>query len=141
MSSNVRLIYYSTATRNTSLTDLKDILFTARTNNSRQGVCGMLCYDNQYFLQVLEGHRETVSELFLEIADDPRHTDVVIVSCEPITEFVFDDWKMGYASSTEVFLSLLAELSQTEFDPEALDAQQMYNLLVHMSKHQSPEDE
>lgn len=140
MATNIRIIYYSTATRNTSLTELKDILVTARDNNAKEEICGMLCYDNQYFLQALEGDREVVSELFLDIADDPRHTDVVIVSCEPIEDCLFEDWKMGYASSTEAFLSLLAEMSQTEFEPGEMTAEQMFSLLVHMSKHQNKVD-
>jgi hypothetical protein len=78
----VRLLYYSRASREMSLSDLKDILGTARENNGSIDVCGMLCYDKLYFLQALEGERETVNELYLDIADDPRHDEIVIISYE-----------------------------------------------------------
>lgn len=54
----VRLPYYSKDSREMSLSDLKSILSTARQNNTRIDVCGMFCYDQQYFIQVLEGERE-----------------------------------------------------------------------------------
>ena len=46
----VRLVYYSHASREMSLSDLKSILDTARRNNQAEGICGMLSYEQQYFL-------------------------------------------------------------------------------------------
>ncbi|MCP3865958.1 MAG: blue light sensor protein, partial [Aestuariibacter sp.] len=36
----VRLVYYSHASREMSLSDLKSILDTARRNNQAEGICG-----------------------------------------------------------------------------------------------------
>jgi len=133
----VRLLYYSRASREMSLSDLKDILGTARDNNSSIDVCGMLCYDQLYFLQALEGDRETVNELYLDIADDPRHDDVVIISYEEVTEQVFPQWQMGYAGSSAQFSQLLQELGQTTFSPIDMTKEQAFSFLQKMSSFQS----
>jgi len=136
MTTIVRLIYLSSATRDMSLSDMKDILTIARKNNLSRGICGMLCYDNRYFVQALEGEREAVNELFFHIADDARHSDVMITSYEYIDKPAFKEWNMGYASSTPVFNDLLARLSQTEFEPTKLPPKQIYALLRHLSANQ-----
>ena len=133
----VRLLYYSRAVRDMSLADLKDILGTARDNNSSIDVCGMLCYDKRYFLQALEGARETVNELYLDIADDPRHDEVVIIAYEEVLEKVFPVWQMGYAGSSAQFTELLSELGQADFSPADMTAEQAVTFLQKMSAFQS----
>ncbi|TDF34977.1 BLUF domain-containing protein [Alteromonadaceae bacterium M269] len=136
MERKIRLVYFSQATRDMNLSDLKDILTAARENNREKDICGMLCYDNRYFVQALEGERGVVNDLFFHIADDPRHTDVVIASYEYIENTTFTNWNMGYASSTPVFVELLAKLKQTTFEPAKLTPKQTYALLRHLSAHQ-----
>ena len=136
MGALVRLVYYSSASREMSLSDMKDILTVARENNHSKGLCGMLCYDNRYFLQALEGEIEVLNDLFFSIADDPRHSDVIIVSYEYIEKQTFKEWNMGYAGSTPVFMQLLAKLNQNVFEPSQLSPKQIYALLRHLSAHQ-----
>lgn len=133
----VRLLYYSRASREMSLSDLKDILGTARDNNNSIDVCGMLCYDKRYFLQALEGEREAVNELYLDIADDPRHDDIVIISYDEVNENVFPQWQMGYAGSSAQFTALLNELNQVDFTPADMTADQAFRFLNVMSGAQS----
>jgi hypothetical protein len=133
----VRLVYYSRASREMSLSDLKGILGTARDNNNSIDVCGMLCYDKLYFLQALEGERAVVNELYLDIADDPRHDDIVIIDYSEITEPVFPKWQMGYAGSSAQFLALLKDLGQKEFRPSDMSSTQAFNFLKTMSGVQS----
>tara|TARA_R110002012_G_scaffold318732_1_gene537627 strand:+ start:2062 stop:2508 length:447 start_codon:yes stop_codon:yes gene_type:complete len=133
----VRLLYYSRASREMSLSDLKNILGTARDNNNSIDVCGMLCYDQQYFLQALEGDRETVNELYLDIADDPRHDDVVIISYNEVNEHAFPQWQMGYAASSAKFSALLKALGQTEFSPDNMTPEQAFTFLTEMAGAQT----
>jgi hypothetical protein len=119
-----------------SLSDMKDILTVARENNSGKGLCGMLCYDNRYFVQALEGEINAVNELFFHIVDDPRHSDVIIVSYEYIEKQTFKEWNMGYAGSTPVFMQLLAKLNQSVFEPADLSPKQVYALLRHLAANQ-----
>lgn len=133
----VRLLYYSRASKEMSLADLKDILGTARENNDSIDVSGMLCYDKRYFLQALEGERETVNELYLDISDDARHDEVVIISYKEVPELVFPQWQMGYAGSSAQFTELLKELGQANFLPSEMTEDQAFDFLQRMSGFQS----
>ncbi|WPC76255.1 BLUF domain-containing protein [Vibrio porteresiae] len=133
----IRLLYYSQATRDMSLSDMKAILEKARTNNHNQDICGMLCYDNNYFLQILEGDAAEVTDLFLTIAADERHHSVVIMGVQGIESRVFPQWDMGYAGSSDTLVKLMKEVGCDEFDPEALNFKQAATLLYELSKAQT----
>lgn len=133
----VRLTYYSRATRDMNLSDLRSILQSARNNNDELEVCGMLCYENRYFLQVLEGERETVNELYLDIADDPRHDDITIISYKECEDTGFGKWQMGYAAGSDDFYTLLRENGQVEFDPSEMTPHQAESFLQKMAKFQT----
>jgi hypothetical protein len=132
----IRLVYYSRALRDMSLQDIQNILTTARANNSDQDICGMLCYESNWFLQALEGDRDTVNELFLEIADDVRHEDVVIISYDYIDECIFPNWHMGYAANSGAVTEMLQSFGLTRFEPEKLDPEQALAFLQNMSGQQ-----
>ncbi|MEM7217234.1 MAG: BLUF domain-containing protein [Pseudomonadota bacterium] len=132
----IRLTYFSKAVRDMSLQDIQDILGTARSNNADLEVCGMLCYESRWFLQTLEGDRDDVNELFLEIADDPRHDDVVISSYEYVDQRQFPDWHMGYAASSGAVNAMLLEFGMESFDPPAMTADQSVAFLSAMSQRQ-----
>ncbi|WP_269520298.1 BLUF domain-containing protein [Alteromonas sp. BMJM2] len=132
----VQLLYFSRASREMSLADLKSVLESARKNNTNLEVSGMLCYDRRYFLQALEGERDVVNELYLDIADDPRHDEVTIISYCNVEKLSFDQWKMGYASSSAEFNKLLSEMGQQDFLPAEMSEEQAFHFLKHMSKSQ-----
>lgn len=52
--------------------------------NRDRDITGMLVFDGQYFMQVLEGPRQKVTALYELIQTDPRHEEVVTVLDEPI---------------------------------------------------------
>lgn len=134
----IRLTYLSKATRDMNMQDIQDILTVARDNNQGLEICGKLCYDQRYFLQTLEGPRDDVNELFLEIADDPRHDDVVIISYEYIDATTFSSWDMGFAPATDAFYKLLNDVGQNTFDPRALTPEQAVSFLSGLSEqHQT----
>ena len=120
-----------------SLADLKSILDAARKNNSDLDVCGMLCYEKKFFLQALEGERETVNELYLDIADDPRHDEVVIISYAEVDAATFPQWQMGYAGSSAEFTALLEDLGQNDFSPNEMNGEQALDFLQKMSGFQT----
>jgi len=130
----IRLTYMSRATRDMSLQDIQDILTVARENNQGIDICGMLCYDQRYFLQTLEGDREQVNELFLDIADDPRHDDVVIIGYEYIDATTFGSWDMGFAPASDEFYRLLNEVGQNAFDPAEFTPEQAVGFLTKLAE-------
>ena len=91
----VRLLYASRAAAAVDDDALAAILRQCRANNPALGVTGVLCFSGGLFMQVLEGGRSVVNRIYNGIVADPRHTDVVLLSYEEISERRFAGWSMG----------------------------------------------
>jgi hypothetical protein len=92
-------------------------------NNPDKGLTGMLLHGNGTFLQVLEGEDAIVDGLIETIARDPRHTDMKIVSREPISSRQYADWSMGFERVTDRTLESIPGLRNfglRDFTPEYL---------------------
>lgn len=116
----VRLLYASRAVEPLTQEVVDQILAVSRKDNPAHGVTGLLCYSGDIFMQVLEGGREAVSALYNRIASDPRHTDVVLLRYEEITERRFASWSMGQVNLARVNPAILLKYStKAELDPYA----------------------
>lgn len=71
------LIYRSRASEQLTAADLSRIVKAARARNEGRWVTGILLFDGEYFLQMLEGPDEAVQALYERIAADARHVQVV----------------------------------------------------------------
>ena len=91
-----QLVYVSRASSEMGTDALDEILSTARTNNSKRNVTGMLLFHEGSFIQVLEGEQSEVESLFEKIRLDPRHVDESVVLRTEVDERAFDGWSMGY---------------------------------------------
>jgi hypothetical protein len=109
----VRLLYASKAVDNVSQEELLKILSQSKANNPLIGITGVLCSSGLIFLQCLEGGRMEVNALYNLIAADSRHSDVVILSYEEISERNFASWSMGLVKLEQVNPSLLLKYSET----------------------------
>ena len=69
----VRLLYASRAAVPLTTPIVDSIMEQSRENNPRQGITGLLCFSGDIFIQVLEGGRDAVCELFNTIVRDDRH--------------------------------------------------------------------
>jgi hypothetical protein len=98
----VRCIYASRAAQAVSPVMIDDILEKSRTCNPASGITGILCYSGDVFIQVLEGGRDEVCELYNKIAGDRRHTNVRILVYEEIRERKFCNWSMGHVDLSKV---------------------------------------
>ena len=76
---------------------------------------GVLCFSEGLFLQLLEGGRLPVSQLYNRIANDPRHRDVMLLSYEEIGERKFAGWSMGQVNLSHLNASLLLKYSGDRF--------------------------
>ena len=95
MKNLIQLLYLSKSAPGVGSSDLADILATSSRKNQALGITGILCHKGGYFLQLLEGEETSVLELYLKIARDPRHTDLVIISISTATSQIFEGWAMG----------------------------------------------
>lgn len=88
------LIYKSKATKPIDKKNLRDILYTSLEQNRSAGVRGALLATRSHFLQFLEGDFEAVNETFFRIVQDPRHTEIRLISFGPVPKNHFSGWRM-----------------------------------------------
>ena len=101
-----------------------DILRQSKGHNPALGVTGLLCYSGGIFIQALEGGRSAVNALYLKIARDPRHHDLVLLSYEEIHERRFAGWAMGQVNLARLNPALLLKYSATPaLDPYSVSGQ------------------
>lgn len=114
----VRLLYASRAVAGLSADELNVILKRSRAYNPDHGVTGVLCYADGVFMQVLEGGRDIVNELYKQIVTDPRHSDVVIVKYDEISERQFAGWSMGQVTLSRLNPGLVLKYCKSsKLDP------------------------
>lgn len=92
-----QLVYVSKPTAEMPVTEVRELLVKARINNHFKDISGILLFDGETFLQVLEGLEDAVLALFDKIAQDPRHTQVEALFQRSIEARDFDGWSMGLA--------------------------------------------
>jgi hypothetical protein len=96
-----RIIYKSIACAPFSETELKKLLVASRLRNAEAGLTGMLIYDRETFLQMLEGDMAPTFKTFARIERDPRHKDISVLLRDPnAADRAFGDWSMGYAGGS-----------------------------------------
>ena len=76
----VRLLYASRAVVPFSDEELGQVLRQSRESNPALGITGVLCYSEGIFMQVLEGGRGPVNEVYARIAADIYRHDIAIIS-------------------------------------------------------------
>jgi hypothetical protein len=92
----LQMIYTSEAKKKFSPGELQALMLTARHNNDRSGITGMLLYEDGTFLQVLEGENEVVETTYQRIAADKRHDKIMLIARFEIDHRSFHDWEMGF---------------------------------------------
>lgn len=114
----VRLLYASRVTAPLSASMMDSILEQSARNNPRQGITGILCYSEDLFMQVLEGGRDEVCDLYNTIVRDERHLDVRILIYDEIQERRFGGWTMGQVNINKVNPALLLKYAEkAELNP------------------------
>jgi hypothetical protein len=108
----VRCLYASRPVTPVQAEMLDQILEQSRRNNPPRGITGLLCFTSDVFVQVIEGGRDQVCELFNAIVCDSRHKDVRLLSYEEIAERRFPGWSMGQVNLNSVNRALLLKYSE-----------------------------
>jgi len=111
----IRLLYISRSVGPQTSTVTGSILKTSLTNNRINQITGILCQGVGFFIQVLEGERNNVNELFLKIANDRRHKNVELISFEEVTLRKYPKWLMAHIDLSE--MDPMVALKHPEFDP------------------------
>lgn len=136
----IRLIYASETAATMGPTEVESLLAHARRNNRLRDITGMLIFDSRYFLQVLEGGRQAVSDLYGRLAQDTRHQRLMLLQAEPIIQRRFVGWSMGFVAADALGRSLmLRHSSSSHFNPFQMSASAAAALLTELSEKTSVE--
>lgn len=129
-----RLVYHSQRNRSVAL-DTKQLIATAQRCNSRDSLTGMLHFDGQNFIQVLEGGRAELSATYHRIANDPRHTNLILISCTEVRERLFPNWSMGLheASNERVKETYMRYFATTRIDPKQVNVDSLLDVLQDLA--------
>ncbi len=81
--------------------------------NSKNDITGILLYNEGFFLQVLEGDKNTLHHLMELIQRDTRHQELLIILDKPIQHRIFKHYSTGFSiiENTEAIKDLNAYLS------------------------------
>lgn len=131
----VRLIYASRPVRPFGIREMVDLLDNCRQCNRGQDITGMLAFNNDGFLQVLEGSAERVNALYHRIAVDPRHHQLSLIAFSEVSEREFSDWSMAALDVVGLdarrrAATLMQFGTSAVFDPFTLNASSALRLMV-----------
>jgi hypothetical protein len=129
-----RLVYYSQRNPSERL-DVKELIQTCQRNNARSNLTGILHYNGDHFLQVLEGGRAEISAIYHRIARDTRHSNIILISCMDVRERMFPVWSMGLhegmdASTRSIYLRYFAT---DDVNPETVNVDSLLDVLQDLS--------
>ncbi|MEL6266605.1 MAG: BLUF domain-containing protein [Pseudomonadota bacterium] len=91
----ISLVYISRSLVGARSPEMDSIAATSQRKNQLCGLTGFLYYDNEAFLQVLEGPKTEVKDIYRSIASDSRHDKVQLLGAHPIENRAFGGWAMG----------------------------------------------
>jgi hypothetical protein len=129
----VRCLYASRAVDRVTAATVDAILEEARRNNPGAGITGMLCFTDELFIQVIEGGRDAVCELYNSLVRDARHTGIRLLRFEEITERGFGAWTMGKVDFSRTSQTLLLKYFDTaRLDPFAAPGGATLSLLTEL---------
>jgi hypothetical protein len=129
----VRCVYASRAASALTSAMVEDILEKSRMNNPANGITGILCYSGDVFIQVLEGGRDEVCELYNAIIRDGRHSHVRLLSFNEIRERKFCNWTMGHVDLSRVNPGLLLKYHEKAvLNPFAMTSEATMALLEEL---------
>ena len=129
----VRMLYASRISEAFSSNDIEDILTKARQHNANNCVTGMLCFNQKYFLQCLEGSRRKVNETYHKILNDKRHEQIVLLDYQEIAHREFSEWNMGYMPTASLTRTVIIKHSgHNDFAPFEMSGRSALDLMIDL---------
>lgn len=129
----VRLLYASRSVRPLNADEIDSILAQSRKHNPDLGITGVLCQSGDVFLQVLEGGRDAVNQLYNQIVRDARHRDIAILHYEEVMERRFGGWTMGQVNLSRINPStVLKYCEKAVLDPYTISGRTAMALLEEL---------
>lgn len=131
----IRLIYASETAATMGPAEVESLLADARRKNHLHDITGLLVFDSRHFLQVLEGGRQAISDLYGRLAQDPRHQRILLLQAEPIGQRSFVGWSMGFVAADALGRTkMLRHGSSSQFNPFQMTASAALALLTELGQ-------
>lgn len=108
-----QLLYCSKSLNEITHEDTDVILKQSRKNNPARNITGLLCNNEQYFVQLIEGDYREINDLYTRITGDNRHMKTTILSYHSAKSRLFPDWSMGYIDDNHYINDLLRKYIDT----------------------------
>lgn len=90
----ISLTYTSRAVPSLELPDVDAIHREALTYNPLDGITGLLVFNGESFMQVIEGAESAIDDLLARLRNDVRHCDIEVRDRRPIAKRFFPNWSM-----------------------------------------------
>ncbi len=90
------LLYCSSASQDLTSDDITEILNTSQKHNSEREITGCLLYFDKQFIQIIEGEKKPVRQLYANIEKDIRHENVILLKENEKEERFFNHWSMAF---------------------------------------------
>src|SRR5689334_22556965 len=123
--------YTSLARPDLKESDLEAIHETARCENGRRDVTGLLIFNGTHFLQIIEGDAGTLTQLVDNLRRDERHSRLEVRHDVPIAERSFPDWSMELVKVSAA--SLAATETVSDRLPDAI-SEGVRNRVIRMTE-------
>ena len=91
------ILYISNTSEDLTKAGLDAIFNSTQSNNSENGITGVLLHFERNFLQVLEGDSTILEPLFKTIRQDPRHKNIFIILDKKIEDRIFENYRSGFS--------------------------------------------
>ena len=98
----IELSYVSQSANDMGILGLMNLLEDVVHKNKRNGITGVLFYDNCIFGQIMEGYPQHVELIWKSIAADPRHKEIQVLDINPLQKRRFSSWSMKFYGSDEI---------------------------------------
>ena len=118
------LVYSSTAQEGLNEVELHEILSASARNNEPLDITGMLLFHKNTFIQMLEGPKENVLDLFNKIKKDGRHHGVLTLYEGETDHRFFPHWRMAFEAVMEKTFREMTEYENLNEASDFLEASQ-----------------
>jgi hypothetical protein len=93
------ILYISSASLQLGTLEINKIMEHAEVANNARGITGFLLFNDNSFIQLLEGSEQEVKDLYGKILNDPRHQHLIVLLKDKYEQPCFK----GYHSAFKVF--------------------------------------
>lgn len=116
---------------------IEDILQKAQINNPRLNISGALLYSGGYFCQVIEGGKNDIEKLFKTIQMDKRHSDITVLTSDPVGKRSFSNWGMAFAGIEDTMRFDINGVQKSKDELKLKESgKNMINVLAQLIQHQ-----